>query len=393
MYAASFSALVLISLAGSISVTNARTLEPQTMHDWTVRCTDARYCIAETKGTSPQGDTLLFKLERSNKPDAKIFVTSAPDGKNLSLKSHISVSVTGHDFRFFGQVKKIYDGNEAAFIEKSTNQSIQKLKQGRFAEVTIDFDGVDKIKYDVSLQGVTSVLAMMDVVQGRLDREDAAVVVGGEAKTVLSHYDMRTASAPPKPVADQDSEAAKDPESDIVYPDEDQSQNTPNEESGLGDPDLIYDTSKLPDAVLMPGYRMLSCDLPSTVEAWGAQTINLEPGVFLYLVPCNNADVNVPYYAALEVAGSVDTLEFQVPASATGQPGSLLTNPQWDKQTESLISTKYFSVNRDCGQYERHAFSGEESRFYLSEYRLKENCDGKVSLPETYPMEWNGEGD
>ncbi len=393
MITARSTAFVAISLAWLGSAASARTLEPQTMRDWTVRCTDARYCIAETKGTSRQGDTMLFKLERSNKLDAKIFVTSAPEGKILSLKSHISVSVTGHDFRFFGQVKKVYDGNEAAFIEKPTNESIQKLKLGRFAEVTIDFDGADKVKYDVSLQGVTSVLAMMDVVQGRLDREDAAVVIGGEAKTVPSFYDMQAASAPPKPAAGEKSEVAKDPESDIVYPDEDQNQDTPNEESGLGDPDLIYDASKLPDAVLMPGYRMLGCDLPSTVQAWGAQTINLEPGVFLYLVPCNNADVNVPYYAALEVAGSIDTLEFQVPASATGQPESLLTNPQWDKQTESLISTKYFSVNRDCGQYERHAFRGEESRFYLSEYRLKENCDGKVSSPETYPMEWNGEGD
>lgn len=374
--------------------TFARTLEPQTMRDWSVRCSDTRYCVAQTSGVSAQGDKMLFKLERSINVDAGIFLTTAPEVRKLSLESHITISVAGGDFSVSGPVGKVYDGNEAAFKKPFADESINRLRLGRFAQVSVKFKPDEApVIYDLSLQGVSSVLAMMDIVQGRLDREDAAVVVGGEAKTLASHYDFSAGKAPPKPNVDEKSAETRDPEENIDYPDEDQTENLPNEESGIGTTDLVYVESKLPSRVLMPGYRMLNCDLPSTVEAWGAKVINLAPGQFLYLVPCFNADVNIPYYVAMEDAGEVDTLEFQVPASATGQPEALLTNATWDQQNESLISTKFFSPNRDCGQYEKHTFSHQDNRFYLSEYRLKQTCDGKVSPPETFPMEWNGEGD
>lgn len=384
----------MASLGSVATSANAMVLERQTMRDWTVRCTDERYCIAETPGKSANGQEMLFKLERSNKPDATLYVTTAPKGIELSLNSHISVSVVGHNYRFYGDVKRVYDGNEAAFTEKPGNQSIQKLREGRFGEVTVKFgDGKGTVKYDVSLQGVSSVLAMMDVIQGRLDREDAAVVIGGESKSVPSHYDYSAGKAP-APSKDKSNAITKDPEEDIEYPDEEETTQTESpEESGLGQADLVYDAKKLPDRVLMPGYRMLECDLPNAVEAYGAQVINLEPGRFLYLVPCQLGDVNVAYYAALEDSGETDTVEFQVPASATGQPEALLMNATWDKSLNGLISETFFSPGRDCGKHEKHVFWPDEGRFYLSEYRLKENCDGVATPTGSYPIEWNGEGD
>lgn len=383
---------------GGISSGHAASLEPQVMRDWTVRCHDSRYCIAETPGKSASGEKMLFKLERSGKPDAKIFVTTAPDGPELSLNSHVKVEIVGHDYSFWGDVSKVYDGNQMAFVESPQNRSIQKLRSGRFATITVKFgDGKPTIAYDVSLQGVSSVLAAMDVVQGRLDREDAAVVTGGEDKSLTSHYDLAAASAPEKPGPDEKSYITKDPEEDIEYP-TDSPADPPagdgsEEESGLGETTIVYDIKQLPDEVQMPGYRMLDCDFPAAVEAFGAQTINLEPGVFLYFVACQNADVNVPFYAALEVAGSVETLEFQEPASATGQRISLITNPSWDKQRSVLTSYQYFSPEQDCGQYEVHMFDPVSNLFNLSEYRRKETCDGVQTSPKDYPMEWNGEGD
>jgi invasion protein IalB len=396
VFAAAASLCVTLPMAPAAE---ARSLEPQTMRDWTVRCTDERYCIAQTPGESKSGEKMLLKLERSNKVDARIYVTTAPKGKKLSLNSHISISVVGHDYRFYGDVQRVYDGNEAAFPEKSTNRSIQKLKAGRFAQVTVKFgDGQGTVKYDLSLQGVTSVLAMMDIIQGRLDREDAAVVIGGEAKTLTSHYDLSAGKAPPKPAAsvNKDKAPAKDPEEDIVYPDDSENDNNESdspEESGLGQAELIYDESKLPDYVLMQGYRVLECDLPNAIEAFGAQEINLEPGLFLYLVPCKTGDVNISYYVALQDAGEVELMEFQVPASATGQPEALLTNAAWDKNLNGLTSETFFSPNRDCGKHEKHIFWPEDGRFNLSEYRLKESCDGVASPTSSYPIEWNGEGD
>ena len=164
------------------------------------------------------------------------------------------------------------------------------------------------------------------------------------------------------------------------------------EESGLGETQVFYELKELPDRVLMPGYRMLDCNLEEAVPAAGAQMVNLEPGVFLYLVPCTNADLNFPYYAALEIAGEIDTVEFQQPASETGERVSLITNPSWDKGLNKLTSYQYFSPDQDCGQYETHNFDAAERQFYLSEYRKKDTCDGVVSEPGQYPMEWNGEG-
>ena len=37
---------------GGISSGHAASLEPQVMRDWTVRCHDSRYCIAETPGSA-----------------------------------------------------------------------------------------------------------------------------------------------------------------------------------------------------------------------------------------------------------------------------------------------------------------------------------------------------
>lgn len=389
--------IICLGLAYGLLATSlqARVLERQTMRDWNIRCTDERYCIAETQGVSEHGDQMVFKLERSIKPEARIYVTTAPKGRNLSLKSHISVSIVGHDFRFYGDVKQVYDGNEAAFVERSTNKSIQMLKSGRFAKVSVKFgDGGPDVSYDVSLQGVTSVLAMMDVVQGRMDREDAAVIVGGEAKTLISHYDLSDGKAPPKPAnsADTDQVAtASNSTANAAAAPQAEREASP-EESGLGETDLVYEQGKLPDGVLMPGYRMLNCDLPSTIETFGAKVTNLEPGVFLYLVPCNHADVNVPYYAALDISGQIDTAEFQVPAG-DGTPTSLLINPHWEKDFEGLSAYQFFSSDQDCGRFEKHRFDWQSEKFFLSEYRQKDNCDGGTQTPQEYPLQWSGEGD
>lgn len=386
---AKFVAVIAAFTAVHSLPSHAKTLEKQVMRDWSVECNARRYCVAQTDGISTDGEIMVFKLERGNKIDAHIFVTTAPKGKTLTLQSHITVDIVGHDYSFHGPVQKVYDGNEAAFAETFTNKSIQKLREGRFAQVTVKFGGDGgTVAYDVSLQGVSSVLAMMDVVQGRLDRQDAVVIRGGESNSLTSYHDLSAGLAPPKPDAGEKEVLGKDPEEDIVYPDDE-----PSEESGIGDTVLEYDAAKLPDRVLMPGYRMLGCDLPSSVEAYGAKIINLAPGQFLYLVPCSNADLNIPYYAALEDAGAVDTLEFQVPASATAQPSSLLINADWNQSRGGLFSHQYYSSNRDCGRQEFHTFSEQESRFYLSEFREKPDCDGAQTRPSSYPMEWNGEGD
>jgi len=95
---------------------------------------------------------------------------------------------------------------------------------------------------------------------------------------------------------------------------------------------------------------------------------------------------------ALETAGEVEILEFQEPASATGKRLSLLTNAGFDKASGKLTSYQYYSSTSDCGRHETHNIAMNEKTTYLSEVREKENCDGQVVAPSSYPMTWNGEG-
>lgn len=355
-----------------------------------MHCRDNRYCVALTTGKSEAGDKFVFKLERSDKPHSKIHITSKPDKVPLNLGDQVTVDVIGHEHQISGEVEKVFKGNEMAFAVETLGKDILKLRQGRFAEISIDFKGAGKkISYSISLQGVASVLAMMDVVQGRPDREDAAIVSGGEDASLVSNYDFSAGKAPPAAQSDEKEEVASDPEANIEYPDEGED----DEDIGIGSATLVYEEKDLPERVLMAGYRVFNCDFPSVLKGHGAQVIGLDPGVFLYLVPCKTGDVNVEHYAAVEIAGEVEALEFQEPASATGERISTIINPSWDNNRNVLVTYQHFSPNYDCGRFERHNLSIEEKMTYLAEYRLKENCDGKTTLLEEYPLKWNGEGD
>lgn len=367
---------------------NAATLETQYLRDWTVSCRDNRYCVATTRGQTDAGEKVIFKLERGNKPGSKIFVTTKPDKYTLALGMKVDVSVIGHDYHFFGNVTKVYGGNEMAFIEPFDARTIRKLREGRFARITVEFGGdIGAKSYEISLQGVSSALAMMDIIQGRLDREDAAVVRGGEAMGSPSTYDFSGAVAPPAPAIDDKQAAQRDPEENIDY----SAENT--EDSALGDTAFTYKQSDINDRILIQGYRVLGCDLPAAIEAFGVQSINLEPGLFLHLVPCHMADVNVPYYGVLENAGTYNLVTFQHSSIEENANPSLLINAAWDRASNTLTGYGFHSSNHDCGSHSRLNLAITEAKFYLSEYRLKENCDGRTSSPENYPLFWSGEGD
>ncbi|MDD9909369.1 MAG: DUF1176 domain-containing protein [Ahrensia sp.] len=391
------SRLIIAALFATVllgPLAHAKTLDWQQMRDWSVYCRDNRYCIAITSGTSREGDKLVLKLERSAKPDSSIFVTVKPDGRALQVGDDILIEIVGHEHALSGKAQKIYEGNEAALSITTQSLDLRKLREGRFADVVIGFQqGHDRVTYAMSLQGVASVLAMMDAVQGRLDRLDAAIISGGEGASLTSHYDLSAGKAPPAPESDEKEGAARDPEENITYPSEGGDTSEAIEDGALGSATLVYSESDLPERVLMAGYRVFNCDFPATLKAHGAQVIGLEPGLFLYLVPCQTGDVNVEHFAALEDAGEVETLEFQEPASKTGKPVSTIINPAWDNDRQVLTSYRHFSSAYDCGRFERHNLSIQDRSTTLAEARRKDNCDGTTTLPEEYPLIWNGEGD
>lgn len=349
-WAAAASAAMLSLVAADAS---AETLSETKVADWVVSCSKNVYCVARTPGRSASGKTMSFKLERANNPNAKIFVTTAP-GPKLALGMPVEVSVSGRSYRFFGEVKKVYDGNEMAFVEPFDANTIANLKAGDAAVVTVGFGGeIGEISYDVSLRGVTEALALIDVIQGRLFQVDAAVLTGA-------------------------AEAARPKDASPTAP-------APN------DGGLVYEATSLPERVTALA-QGLSCDLASALPAFGAQSHDLGGGARLYLVPCQMADLNVPYYGVLERGGAFSRVEFQHSSAETNQGAALITGAIWEPQIQMLSSVQYYSPNADCGGYALHNFYAPEGRFYLSEFRQKETCDGSPTPPEAYPTLWSGEG-
>ncbi|MEQ8823391.1 MAG: DUF1176 domain-containing protein [Filomicrobium sp.] len=392
-----------VGLTGAAMAAQAQiAFKQQPARDWSVSCRENGYCIARTVGASKRGAKVTLKLERSGKAKSKIFITVRPKSPALKVGMPVEVTVVGHEFTLNGPVKKVYKGNEMTFPVSFKDRAIDKLRVGRFAQIRIGFGGkAGVVTYDLSIQGVSSALAMMDIAQGRLDREDAAVVRGGEYFGAVSYHDFSAIKAPAKPQSDEKSSEILDPEHSLSEGEDDAPRATAaeappeiiDEESGLGETMRVFSEKKIDDKVLIYGYRTLGCDLPAAIRAFGAQSINLEPGVFLHLVPCQVADLNVPYYAVMETAGRFKQVAFQHSSAEDGADPSFMINAAWDKKSSTLTGHQFYSPNRDCGSFERHSFSFREQAFYLQKFRQKETCDGKVRKPERFPVSWSGEGD
>lgn len=159
-----------------------------------------------------------------------------------------------------------------------------------------------------------------------------------------------------------------------------------DEDGLLGEGDLVFAPSDLDAQVLAPGRERPECDIDTAIEAYGAETVHIDAGLLLHLVPCNVADVNIPYYVVMEDAGKFSLISFTHPVKDQGGDPAILVNATWDVETESLTSFTFYSPDQDCGIFEQHHFSPSETRFHITEVREKEACDALQEPPEDYPL-------
>ncbi|MEM7069855.1 MAG: DUF1176 domain-containing protein [Pseudomonadota bacterium] len=364
-----------ILLAESFTLPAAAQGISERARDWWVTCRDDLYCIAETPGTSSSDPEMQFKIERSNKENGKIYVTVSPSHK-LELGMRVDISVLGMDYEAGGKVKKVYKGNEMAFTEKTSSELLLNLRKGKKGQITVKFGGdIGTVVYDVSLTGVTTALLLMDQVQQRLDRVDAAIAWGGEPVDSLS--------------------AKREPQGDEVVGEdghEDQSKVILAHDTGNGKwATQFYNPEDIPDAVLMPGYRTLDCAMEEALGAFGARGFGLGDGHDLYLVACQNGDVNINHYVAMvgpKHGNFANTYEFELPLDYNQPNRSTITSPNFDNDTQTLTSVTYHSQNYDCGIYEKHQYVADGDFFELVEYREKSDCDGVTGPPEGFPLVW-----
>jgi len=385
-----------VALTGLACGPAAAELSKTTFGDWTVSCNAKTYCIAETPGEASNGEAFRLKIERSAKPSGQVYVTFDPTTElSVGLAARIEIESREEDnYGYFGKVDKVYKGNEMTFGGDADRDLIEKLRLGEEASIQIEFGGgAGTLTYWVSLKGLTHALLKMDEVQGRIGRLDAIVAWGGlpaEQETRIAEK-APPAPAPAAPAAPPSPtpEVATAPVDDLPPP------IMPSQElnnSGLdrGPRGLVYAVSELPDEIHMMGVRTLGCQLDETLPAFGAQYY-AEGDVETWVVPCQMADANVPYYMATHIPfnPSLDEWkEFETPPGFNQPNHALVNNLFFDPDTRQVTGTTYHSPGYDCGTFERHEEEAESGEYILVEYLEKTVCDGITGPAEGWPLSW-----
>jgi len=368
--------------------------------DWKVSCNAENYCIAETDGEASNGEAFRLKIERSAKADGQVYVTFDPTTTlSEGLPARIEIESLDEDnYGFFGKVSKVYKGNEMTFGGDADRDLMERLRMGTEASVQIEFGGTTgTVTYEVSLKGVTHALLKIDEEQDRIGRTDAIVAWGGlpaGAGTGIAAAAAPAKSAPPPaPRSDTASDAASSttanaapaaPANDLPPP------VMPSQDSNGGARGLVYTVNEIPDSIQMMGYRTLDCQLEETVPAFGAQFF-AEGDVETWVVPCQMADANVPYYMAIHIPfnPSLDEWkEFETPPGFNQPNHALVNNLFFDPDSGQVTGTTYYSPNYDCGAFERHEMEAESGNYILIEYLEKADCDGITGPPEGWSLSW-----
>lgn len=371
-----------ICLAGPVSAELART----DYGDWSVRCDEKTYCIAETRGESSNDEAFKLKLERGAKPGSDVFVTLRPTTKlDVGMRARIEIeSLEEDNYGYFGKAAKVYTGNEMTFGGEADRDLIEKLRRGVSARVEIDYGGsIGTLIYRVKLSGLTHALLKMDEQQGRIGRLDAVVAWGGvpaDSATAIAP----AATMPPPAPKEPETAAAPQPPNEVPAP------VMPSQDASSGPRGLVYTVEELPESIQMMGYRTLNCKLAETLPAYGAQYF-AEGDVETWIVPCTAADANVPYFMAVHIPfnPSLDEWkEFETPPDFNQPNHALVNNLFYDPDTGQVTGTTYYSANLDCGAFERHEVMAESGDYELVEYLEKSSCDGVFGAPEGWPLSW-----
>ncbi|WP_269580679.1 DUF1176 domain-containing protein [Roseibium sp. Sym1] len=367
--------------------------------DWSVSCNAKNYCIAETDGDASNGEAFRLKIERGAKAESEVYVTFDPTTElSVGLPARIEIeSLEEDNYGYFGKVSKVYKGNEMTFGGSADRDLMEKLRMGEDAAIQIEFGGATgTLTYEVSLKGITHALLKIDSEQGRIGRTDAIVAWGGlpaDADAAIAAPSVASApeaAPPPAPAPDTASDTASTAPVDDLPPPIMPSQETNNSGIDRGPQGQVYELSEIPDEIQMMGFRALNCQLEETVPAFGAHYF-AEGDVETWIVPCQMADANVPFYMATHIPfnPSLDEWkEFETPPGFNQPNHALVNNLFYDPSSGQVTGTTYFSPNYDCGAFERHEVEAESGNYVLIEYLEKSDCDGVTGPPEGWPLSW-----
>ncbi|GAA0775009.1 DUF1176 domain-containing protein [Roseibium denhamense] len=365
--------------------------------DWTVRCTDENYCIAETPGTGDSDEAFRLKVERGAKPDSNVFVTFAPESAlQTGMTARIEVWGEEENYAYFGVADTVYKGNEMAFSGSPHRDLVEQLRLGSEARIQIEFGGAAGTQsYYVSLSGLTQAMLRIDEEQGRVGRGDAIVAWGGKPSDAGPQPNTSSGVSPsaereetkPEPRQTADSadaaEAAAPRAAPAPAPAADP---VPAVFSG-GDWNSTYEERDVPDAIQRFAGRALGCTLEETLPAYGAFALAFGD-VEYWMVPCEMGDTNPSFFLMSHVYPDPDAGEiynFKNPRNGIREDAALLFNMDFRADEDIVTGTTYYGPGYDCGMYEVYKFNRTTDVFDLIEIREKPKCDGQTAMPADWP--------
>ena len=219
----------------------------QAVRDWWINCDYRGDCSAETTATTDTNEALVLRVSRTLERESPILVSITPETPVLQ-GMRVTLEVSDHGQRGFPATSDEGQENTLGFELDTEDPFIEDLRRGKNLHIRFGFEGLGTDEsFEASLSGLTDVLLVMDVVQLRIGRTDAAVAWGGAAPSSISDVELPRVVLPGNGTSDSD--------------DQDPSNTTVTK--------VVYRTRDLPNEVVQYGHQVFNCNLDEAIEAFG----------------------------------------------------------------------------------------------------------------------------
>lgn len=346
----------------------------QAVRGWWITCDYRGDCVAETRATTDENDALTLRLSRTRDAESAVLVSISAEAR---LLPGMRVTLEGQEMgrRSFETVGQEGSDKALGFEVNARDPLIGSFRTEGSLLIRFGFGEVEiEQPFRANLSGVTDVLLVMDVVQLRIGRSDAAVAWGSNAPDSVSEVELPRIVLPATVAAEGFGESG----------------------SGEAGTKVVYRTLELPQEVVDQGRQLFDCQLNDAIEAFGAVVTQDKTGLQAYLVACQTGDVNIAHYVVFHAPASGlvwRVMAFGSPPDSGEPQRSIVINPVWSPETNLMTFTSYDGPSADCGSHEVHRFRPYDASFELVEFRRKRDCDGKTDNPADYPVEWSLDGD
>ncbi|MBZ0130346.1 MAG: DUF1176 domain-containing protein [Rhodobacteraceae bacterium] len=352
----------------------------QSLRYWHVACDAERTCTAEVAGFSSDNDGVTLSIRRTSQPDNGASVTIREEiGMYEGIR--VELDAPGIFNAMGGNITGSDVVHAITFAQNPDDVLLDGFRRVTGVIVRIHYGGeMGSVEYRVPMNGAVDAMMFMDIAQERVGRVDALVARGPFPSDDPSD---------PYPYLNDEEEG----EPELAQGDDGAADEHMEDGPNGSYIDLLVDTGRIPDQVLMPGYRMFDCPgFQDTIANHGVLVNRDETTRKTFVVPCNIGKANVQAYVVMhdpDRGVTWELMEFQEPPAMNNPNRGAVLNPVWNAYDQTMTITRFGNINRNCGAYEVHEWVPGENFFELVEYREKKGCGGAQVQPQDFPLTWS----